>query len=284
MSLRFARADAADREGRPVGRPELHRDKMAQLGELTVGIAHELNNSIGYVASNLGTLRRYSDSLVRLIERVERHLPPEARERWQADLTEARWQFIIGDLGDLLSETQAGADHLRQVVGDLKVLARSSPTTEGCTVDSCVEGALTVLTHQAKHLCQVERRLNAPRALVLVRSQVMQLAINLVLNAIQALPTSGGTIRVGTHDDGDAVVLTIEDTGPGVPPELWARIFEPYVTTKATGTGIGLALAEQIARAHAGGIAVDGSPELGGARFSVTLRGANTPRSATQVG
>jgi signal transduction histidine kinase len=266
-----------------MNRPELHRDKMAQLGELTVGIAHELNNSIGYVASNLGTLRRYSDALVRLIQRVETHLPPEARERWQADLAAARWEYITADLGDLIGETQAGADHLRQVVGDLKVLARASPSTEGCTVDACVEGALTVLAHQAKHLCQVERRLAAPRALVLVRSQIMQLAINLVLNAIQALPTTGGTIRVTTRDNGDLVTLMIEDSGPGVPPELRARIFEAYVTTKATGTGVGLALADQIAKSHGGSITVDRSPDLGGARFSVVLRGANSARSTTQA-
>lgn len=261
---------------------ELHRDKMAQLGELTVGVAHELNNSIGYIASNLGSLRRYSDSLMRLVERVEPHLPPEARERWKADLAAARWEFIRDDLGNLLAETQAGAEHLTRVVSDLKLLARSSPSTEGVSVDACVASALTVLAHQAKLRCSVERVLAAPRALTLVRSQIMQLAINLVLNAIQALPPTGGTIRVTTVDDGREIQLVVEDSGPGVPDDLRERIFEPYVTTKASGTGVGLALAQHVARAHGGGIAVARSPDLGGARFTVTLVGAASARSETQ--
>lgn len=263
-------------------RSELNREKMAQLGELTVGIAHELNNSIGYIGSNLGSLRRYSESLVRLIGRVESHLAPEARERWQAELAAARWDFIAADLGNLLAETQTGADHLKHVVADLKILARSSPSTEAASVDACVSSALTVLAHQVKHRCVVERQLAAPRALVMVRSQVMQMIINLVLNAVQALPQTGGSILVSTVDDGRCVTLTVADSGPGVPADLGNRIFEPYVTTKASGTGVGLALCQQIAATHGGAIRVDRCPVLGGARFIVTLIAANDRRSETQ--
>ncbi len=265
-------------------RPELHRDKMAQLGELTVGVAHELNNSIGYIASNIGSLRRYGEALIRLIERVEGHLPEEAREHWRRDLAAARWDFIRGDLAGLIDETRAGTEHLKQVVGELKALARSSPTTEGVSVDACVSGALTILAHQAKRTCTLEQRLAAPRALVLVRSHIMQLVVNLVLNAIQAIPGPTGTIRVTTVDDGATVTLTVEDDGPGVPPDLRRRIFEPYVTTKAAGTGIGLPLVHTFAEMHGGGVAVDDSPELGGARFTVRLAGATTPRSVTEIG
>ncbi len=263
-------------------RTELNREKMAQLGELTVGIAHELNNSIGYIGSNLGSLRRYSEALIRLVQRVEPHLAPEARARWQAELAAARWDFIAADLNNLLSETQTGADHLKHVVADLKVLARSSPSTESASVDACVDSALTVLAHQVKHRCVVERQLAAPRALVMVRSQVMQLVINVVLNAVQALPNTGGTIRVTTTDDGRSVTLVVADSGPGVADQLGATIFEPYVTTKASGTGVGLALGQQIVATHGGTISVDRCPRLGGARFTVTLVAANGRRSETQ--
>ena len=261
---------------------DLRRDKMAQLGELTVGIAHELNNSIGYIGSNLGSLRRYSQALIGLVERVEPHLNPQSRARWQSELAAARWDFISTDLGNLLSETQAGADHLKHVVADLKVLARASPTSEGASVDACVASALTVLAHQVKHRCVVERHLAAPRAVVMVRSQVIQLIINLVLNAVQALPNNGGTIRVVSHDDGRTVTLTVTDSGPGIADEVRDHLFEPYVTTKATGTGVGLALCQQIAASHGGAVTVGRCPELGGACFMVTLVAANDRRSETQ--
>ena len=261
---------------------ELHRDKMAQLGELTVGIAHELNNSIGYVVSNLGSLRRYSEALVRLVERVEGHLPAEARARWRSELSAARWEFIRDDLSSLLAETQTGAAHLTNVVADLKVLARSSPTTEAASIDACIVSALTVLAHQAKHRCQVERRLAAPRAFTVVRSQLMQLVINLVLNALQALPASGGIIRLTTADADGTVVLLVEDNGLGVADGLAEKIFAAHFTTKPNGTGVGLSLAQQIARTHGGDIAVTRSADLGGAAFRVSLRGAASPRSETQ--
>jgi two-component system NtrC family sensor kinase len=271
-------ADASDRR-RSL---DLRHDKMALLGELTVGIAHELNNSIGFIGSNLGSLRRYSQALVRLVERVEPHLAPEHRPRWQAELAAAQWQFIAADLDNLLSETQAGADHLKHVVADLKILARSSPSTEGTSVDACVASALTVLAHQVKHRCVVERHLAAPRALVMVRSQVIQLVINLVLNAVQALPSNGGTIRVVTSDDGRTVTLQVSDSGSGISESVRAHLFDPYVTTKATGTGVGLALCQQIAAFHGGSIAAGPCPQLGGACFTVLLIGANDRRSETQ--
>lgn len=261
---------------------DLRRDKMAQLGELTVGIAHELNNSIGYIGSNLGSLRRYSQALIQLVERVEPHLNPEARARWQTELAAARWDFISSDLGNLLAETQAGADHLKHVVADLKLLARASPTSEGASVDACVASALTVLAHQVKHRCVVERHLQAPRALVMVRSQVIQLIINLVLNAVQALPASGGTIRVSTHDDGRTVTLRVADSGPGISEDVREHLFEPYVTTKSTGTGVGLALCQQIAATHGGVVTAGRCLELGGACFVVQLVAANDRRSETQ--
>jgi two-component system, NtrC family, sensor kinase len=265
-----------------MSRSELQRDKMAQLGELTVGIAHELNNSIGYIASNLSSLNRYSQALIRLIERVETHLDPAERERWQRELAAARWEFIRDDLAGLIGETRAGADHLTHVVADLKVLARSSPSTEAVSLDACVASALTVLAHQTKHACVLERRLGAPRALSVVRSQLMQLAINLVLNAIQALPSSGGTIRLTTTDDGQTATMTVEDSGPGVDPALGDQIFEPYITTKPSGTGVGLAIARQVVATHGGTITLGRSAELGGACFTVRITGAATRRSETQ--
>lgn len=264
-------------------RVEIQRDKMANLGELTTGIAHEINNSVGYIASNLGTLKRYTEALMRLVERAGDHLEAGKREQWKAQLAEARWEFIVRDLGALTLETRQGADHLKQLVGDLKTLARASPVLESCSLDSCVASALTILAHQLKHRCAVQQRLAAPRSLTMVRPQVMQMVINLVHNAAQILGAGGGTVRITTLDQGGTATLMVEDSGPGVPAELRERIFTPYFTTRQNGTGLGLAIVAQIVRTHGGEVSCDASPELGGACFTVVLRGATSSRAETQA-
>jgi two-component system NtrC family sensor kinase len=264
-------------------RVEIQRDKMANLGELSTGIAHELNNSIGYISSNLGTLRRYTEVLLRLVERAGANLPPDKQAQWQAQLAEAKWDFVTKDLAGLLAETRQGAEHLKQLVGDLKSLARASPVVENASLDACVTSALTILHHQLKHRCAVQRRLAAPLPLAVVRPQIMQMAVNLIHNAAQALGEGGGTLRLTTSVDGGTTSLIVEDSGPGIPEDQRARIFIPYFTTKPNGTGLGLAIVEQIVRTHGGEIRCDASPELGGARFTVHLRGANSSRSETQV-
>jgi two-component system NtrC family sensor kinase len=264
-------------------RVEYQRDKMANLGELTTGIAHEINNSVGYIASNLGSLRRYTESLMKLVERSGQHLDPAKKELWKQQLAEARWDFIVRDLGALLDETRQGADHLKQLVADLKTLARASPVLEPASIDACAASALTVLNHQLRHRCAVQRRFAAPRTLAMVKPQIMQLVINLVHNAAQAMGERGGTLRITTADQGGVIILAIEDSGPGVPEGQRDQVFIPYYTTKANGTGLGLAIVAQIARAHGGDVVCDASPELGGARFTVTLRGASSSRAETQV-
>jgi signal transduction histidine kinase len=248
-----------------------HRDKMAGLGELTAGIAHELNNPVGYISSNLNALRRYADTITALIAQAELFMDEPRRGEWRAVLAGARWDFIHGDLTSLIDETREGAEHLKSVVGDLKALARTSISTEQASLDQCVSSALGVLTHQLKHRYVVERALAAGDSLTMVRSQLIQLVINLVHNAIQALGTEGGRIRITTTQADGRTVLVIEDAGPGIPVELRPDIFTPFFTTKTNGTGLGLPIVARIAANHGGTVVCDSSPELGGARFTVTL-------------
>jgi signal transduction histidine kinase len=242
----------------------IHRDKMAQLGELTAGIAHELNNPIGYIASNLNTLRRYAQALDGLLATPPDGLDAAGLARWQERLQAARWDYIRGDLPALIDETRQGADHLTHLVADLKALSRTSVAAEPLVVDDCVASALA-----------------APEPLPAVRSQVIQLVINLVHNAIQA-QAAGGALRVATAQAGGVTTITVEDSGPGVPEADRRRIFEAFVSGKPDGTGLGLAIVARIAGAHGGDAQCDASPALGGARFRVTLRGLAAPPSAGQ--
>lgn len=250
----------------------IHRDKMARLGELTAGIAHELNNPIGYIASNLNTLRRYAQAIDELFAAAPECMDAAGQERWRERLTGARWDYIRSDLPALIEETRQGADHLTHLVADLKALCRTTIVAEPLVVDDCIRSALAVLAHQLKHRFRVTLDLVAPEPLLAVRPQLIQLVINLVHNALQA-QDSGGAIRVATAQADSATVISIEDAGPGVPEPDRRRIFDAFVSGKSDGTGLGLALVERIAQAHGGEVVCDASPALGGARFRVTLRG-----------
>lgn len=249
----------------------IHRERMAGLGELTAGIAHELNNPIGYIGSNLNTLRRYVDVVSALMAQADSFMDPQGRAAWEEALAAARWSVIRQDLLAVVDETREGAEHVKNVVGDLKLLARTSVTPEQGCVDQCVTSAFTVLTHQLKHRCQVERNLTCRDGLLLVRSQIIQLVINLVHNATQEV-APGGRVRVNTRSEEGLVILTVEDDGPGVPPSLRQEIFQPFYTSKTGGTGLGLPIVSRIARNHGGEVRLDSSPDLGGARFTVELR------------
>ena len=248
-----------------------HRDKMAGLGELTAGIAHELNNPVGYISSNLNSLRRYAETTSALIAQAELFMDETRREEWRQVLAGARWEFIQRDLTNLIDETREGADHLKSVVSDLKALARTSISTEQGSLDQCVASALGVLTHQLKHRYTVERVLAAGESLTIVRSQLIQLVINLVHNAIQALGANGGRIRITTAHHEHGTVLMVEDAGTGIPTEQRQDVFKPFFTTKPNGTGLGLPIVARIAANHGGTVLCDASPDLGGARFTVTL-------------
>jgi two-component system, NtrC family, sensor kinase len=249
----------------------MHRERMAGLGELTAGIAHELNNPIGYIGSNLNTLRRYVDTVAKLMAQAESFMAPEPRAAWQKALDAARWSVIRDDLVAVVDETRDGAEHVKNVVGDLKLLARTSVTPEQGCVDQCVSSALTVLTHQLKHRCRVERDLSCHEGLLLVRSQIIQLVINLVHNASQAV-AANGRVRVTSRSQEGLAIVTVEDDGPGVPPHLRQEIFQAFYTSKENGTGLGLPIVSRIARNHGGDVRLDSSPDLGGARFTVELR------------
>jgi two-component system, NtrC family, sensor kinase len=249
----------------------IHNQRMAGLGALTAGIAHELNNPIGYIGSNLNTLRRYVDAVTELMAQADQLIDPAKRAVWVDALAKARWSTIRSDLAAVVDETRQGAEHVKSVVSDLKLLARTTATPEHVLIDHCITAALSVLTHQLKHRCQVERQLSCKNLLLVVRSQIIQLIINVVHNAAQAVP-AGGLIRITSHSDEGWATVVVEDNGPGIPEHLRHEVFTPFFTNKPGGTGLGLPIVARIAQSHGGQVSIDQSPTLGGARFTMVLR------------
>ena len=256
----------------------IHRDKLHSLGRLTAGVAHELNNPIGYIASNINSLAKYIKGMRQLIDGAEELIKDEQQEAWAALQEAEHWEFIKDDIDNLIRETGDGAEHLKAVVSDLKTLGRSSVSPEYISVDSCINSALNVMTHQLKKNIQVDTNLNECKPRLLVRPHIIQCVVNIIHNAIQALGEDGGALSICSQEHEEYASIIIEDNGPGIPDDVATRMFDPYFTTKDsdTGSGLGLAIVKQIAQEHGGDICYSQSEKLGGAAFSISLAGVST--------
>lgn len=265
----------------------IHREKMVYLGRLTSGVAHELNNPIGYISSNIHTLHKYIDHLCAIINTADQRLSDD--QEWQQELLQQRWQYINQDIHNLLRETSEGADQLKHVVADLKTLGRSSLSPEYMSANLCILSALNVMTHQLKNNYDVQQDLRELDSMLLVRPQIIQCISNLIHNAIQAHgdnqahdapDTHKGIIRICSHmntEEGDtqSAIISIEDNGPGIDHAHVDDVFKPFFTTKdsSNGSGLGLSIVATIIQEHQGSIRYQRSEHLGGAQFIITLRG-----------
>jgi PAS domain S-box-containing protein len=216
-----ARVIAANADLRREQEKNIRKSRLEALGELSAVIAHEVRNPLGVIFNSLGSLRR-----------------------------------LIGPGGDarmLLDIVGEEADRLNRIVGDLLDFARHSPPQLASDrLEQVVEEAVSVAVAQPPPGLEVVRRLGAERLEVAIDAgQVRQAVLNLVVNAVQAMP-GGGRLTVRTFLDGDAAVVEVEDTGAGIAEVVRGRIFEPFFTTKATGTGLGLPVVKRIIEGHGG--------------------------------
>jgi two-component system, NtrC family, sensor kinase len=255
----------------------LQSDKLASIGQLAAGVAHEINNPIGYVHSNLGSLKEYTEAMATMIEAYDRALeqPDPAAERASLQALRERLDlgFALQDLPQLLAESREGIERVRKIVQDLRDFSRAGRDETWTQVDlhKSLDTTLNIVWNEIKYKAAVERRYGAVPAVPALPSELNQVFMNLLMNAAQAIPERG-TIRVITELDGDFVRVRICDSGPGVPSEVREHIFEPFYTTKPVGqgTGLGLSISHGIVTRHGGRIEVDNTPE-GGACFSVLL-------------
>ena len=221
-----------------------HRDRLAMLGQLAAGVAHELSNPLAYVSANLGYLAEKLGGG-----------PPSGDE-----------------LRELLEETRDGVRRMIGLVQDLRSAGRR-PRGDGGLVDldALARRAAVLVGAQFKHRVEFRLEPGAPPPVAAEGERLLQILLNLLINAGQAMDRRG-TAVVRTRAEGPWSLLEVEDDGPGVPEALAERIFEPFFTTKpdGEGTGLGLAISLQIARSYGGELAVSRAPG-GGARFTLRL-------------
>jgi signal transduction histidine kinase len=266
----------------------LQSEKLASIGQLAAGVAHEINNPVGYVGANLGTLKEYLDDLFAILDayrQLEELVPAEAHERQRLRrLKEEReFDYLLTELPALISESQEGVSRIRKIVQDLKDFARTDKSKEWQRADlhKGLDSTLNVAYNEIKYKADVIKEYGDLPEIECLPSQLNQVFLNLMVNAAHAIgDQQRGKITLRTGHAGNEVWVEVRDTGCGIPPENLKRIFDPFFTTKplGVGTGLGLSLSYGIVQHHAGRIEVSSQPGQGTA-FKVSLPVNQTPKT-----
>ena len=251
----------------------IQREKMASVGQLVAGVAHELNNPIGFVSSNVATLEEFVGRLRGMVDAYRRaEVAPADRARIDAAWEELKIDYALKYLDPMIQGIREGAERTRKIVRDLRVFARTGDDVwQAVDLHEELESSLTLLNHLLKDRVTVRRTFGQLPAVECVRSQIDQVFLNLLANAAQAI-TGEGTITIETRVEHGAAVVAIGDTGSGIPADVVGRIFDPFFTTKPVGegTGLGLSISYEIVKKHRGEIHAT-SPPGQGATFTVRI-------------
>jgi signal transduction histidine kinase len=262
-----------------VQRQLLQADRLSTIGQLAAGVAHEINNPIGYVQSNLETLRDYVASLFRLITAQDtalRHLRvTHSDDAMQVEQVRQQidYEFLTRDLPTLLSESQEGIARVRKIIQDLREFSRAGHAEDWAFADihAGIDSTINIVWNELKYKVELVKNYGNVPPVECLPSQLNQVFMNILVNAGHAIEKRG-TITISTRTDGDFVQIEISDSGKGIEPEHLQRVFEPFFTTKPVGkgTGLGLSISYGIVRKHNGEI--DVRSEVGvGTTFLIRL-------------
>ncbi|CRM94906.1 Sporulation kinase E [Pseudomonas sp. 22 E 5] len=253
-------------------------EKLASLGQLAAGVAHEINNPVGFISSNLSTLEGYFNQLQQMLDAYQRAealvTPPEQSEQLKAMRVGLELDFLKEDIPVLIKESREGIGRVVQIVKDLKNFSRvdNEQTWQFANLQQGIDSTLNIVASELKYKADVVKHYGALPEIECLASQLNQVVMNLVINAAQAMGPERGTITISTGVDSENVWLEVADNGYGIAPQTLQKIFDPFFTTKPVGegTGLGLSLSYGIVKKHRGDISV--SSELGkGTTFRVVL-------------
>lgn len=275
----------------------MQSEKMASIGQLAAGIAHELNNPIGFVHSNLGSLDGYVRDFLEIIDAYEQaadKLSPTSAEAGYFDTvkllrSELDFTFLREDIVALLKESRDGLQRVRKIVLDLKSFSRvGEQEWQPADIHQGLDSTLNIVWNELKYKCEIIKEYGELPLVYCLISQLNQVFMNLLVNAGQAIE-SRGTIKIKTSTcDNNFVCIEISDTGCGIPEENLHRVFDPFFTTKPVGkgTGLGLSVSYGIIQRHHGRIEI--SSQVGvGTTFKVFIPvniPVNPPETSTPEG
>lgn len=236
-------------------------EKLASVGQLAAGVAHEINNPIGFIRSNLGTANSYVQKFQTFAAHVNSCGDAKLVHAWQT----AELDFILNDFRALLKESIDGADRVARIVTDLKGFSSVDQSEENDTdLNESLRSVCNVAASQISNHADLELSLEELPLIHCKSGHLGQVFLNLILNALQAMQTRG-KLRISSRLENDNVVFRFADNGRGIPTEVLPRIFDPFFTTHdvGSGTGLGLTVSRDIVGAHGGEISVESEPGSG---------------------
>lgn len=255
----------------------IQSEKLASVGQLAAGVAHEINNPIGFVNANMGTLGQYIDTLFEVIQQYEGlfdHIPssPILQSEFHQIQSNAELRFVKSDVQSLLAESLDGLRRVKEIVQSLKDFSRVGETVwVEADIHQGIDSTLNILKNELKNKATIIKKYAKMPALKCNISQLNQVFMNMLVNAGHAI-TGKGIITIETGESAGMVWIKISDDGAGISPEHISKIFEPFFTTKpiGSGTGLGLSLSYGIVKKHQGKI--DVFSELGkGTHFTISI-------------
>ena len=247
----------------------LHQEKMASIGQLAAGVAHEINNPIGFINSNLSTLGKYLSRLTGFLaaqsECIAAGAPPEKVESVRRQQANLKIDYIVKDLEDLVRESMEGAERVRSIVADLKIFSRMDESEyKQADLNECLRSAINIAWNEIRYKASLKKELGEIPRTRCYPHQMNQVFMNLLVNAAHAIEDQG-VITVRSWEEDGYVCVSVADTGRGIPEANLNRIFEPFFTTKGVGkgTGLGLSITYDIVKKHNGEITVRSEPGKG---------------------
>jgi len=250
-------------------------EKMASIGQLAAGVAHEINNPVGFIKSNFSSLKRYGKDLHAVIEKYNDIIKELEKTQTQTEVDkineEFDIEFITEDIQNLLSESFEGITRIEDIVNSLKDYSRSDNQWEQADINTHIENTLKIVSHELKYVASIEKDYGEIPLVECLPMQIGQVMMNLLVNAGQAIQEDGKII-IKTREENNKVIISVSDNGKGIAEEHLAKIFDPFFTTKPVGqgTGLGLSLSYNIIQKHNGEMNVES--EVGkGTEFIIQL-------------
>jgi signal transduction histidine kinase len=251
----------------------LQQEKMASIGQLAAGVAHEINNPVGFIYSNLNTLKKYFKNLTEMLEFYIRQEAIDNRQKTEELYKKLKIDFITSDIQDLIKQSADGAERIKNIVANLKGFSHIDEAADReISINTEMDNTIGVLSHEIKaRSAEIVKHYGKIAGFFGNPGLISQAFLNILLNALHSRDNNI-IVTVKTEQHGNNAVISIADNGKGIPPEIQSRIFEPFFTTKDVGKGMGMGLtvAYDIISKYRGNIEV--KSELGkGSTFIITL-------------
>jgi len=290
LAVALDETEKANHELKAMQSQLVQNEKLASIGQLAAGVAHEMNTPVGFVASNFETLTSYVGKLSTMFNLFDAFMAQVAQsdhDEFADDITQLqdkrqilKLDFVLEDIKDLFSESQEGLKRVTSIVQNLRDFSRvdQEKKQDDYSINDCIKSTLIVARNEIKYDADVETDLGEIPLIPCHSGQINQVLLNILVNAAHAIKSQTerqgkGVIRIKTYATEDQVICEIQDNGPGIPQDRLARIFDPFFTTKPAGkgTGLGLSVSHDIVVAkHKGSLLVD-SVVGEGTKFTIKL-------------